>query len=105
MKEIVDESGIEVGRFFFSDEKILLDGPDGQTCETFAPCQKMENFRFCKTRRLPYDEIVTAGLIAFKDRFPEVIVSSDGGLKGLRNGVDLFEEAIGREIPNRFKLV
>lgn len=103
MKEIVDTSNVELGRFYFGKDAVLIDGEPGETCETFAPSQESENFRFCKTRRLPYDEIVTAGLIALKDRFPEINVSSDGGLRGLRRGVGLFEEALGREIPDRFK--
>lgn len=68
-------------------------------CETFAISRK-EGWDFCKTRGLPYDEIVTASLLAAKARLGDAIrLSSDGDAPDWEDGRDLAFRALGHEVP------
>jgi hypothetical protein len=53
-------------------------------------------FRFCKTAYKPYDVVVTASLVALKDRFPTIEVSSDGDRQDWEAGMMLFVRACRR---------
>lgn len=97
MEAIVEASDVALKRFDLEDSYMVLDAVDGS--ESFYVTRFVEPnnfgvdpaFNFCKTRRLPYDEIVCAGLLALKDR-ADVEVSSDGDLEGelWREGAVLY---------------
>lgn len=72
------------------------DAATGDDYETFSVDVAAEGFDFCKTAQKPYDVVVTASLVALADRFPEVEVTSDGGVDEWQPGVRLFERATGR---------
>lgn len=68
--------------------------------------EDLQDFLFTKTRRFPYDKAVCAILIALKDRFPGVEISSDGSIdktEGWKKGKALYCEALGKSLPRRFQ--
>ena len=52
-------------------------------------------FNYCKTYFYKYDTIVVSILIALKHYFPETIVKSDGGEKGIIIGKNICETVLG----------
>lgn len=54
-----------------------------------------DGFEFCKTGRRPYDLLVCATLIAFKQRFPQATVLSDGDAFEWREARELVECVLG----------
>ena len=55
---------------------------------------------FCKTERKPYDLIVCAILIAFKQEFgSSVKVDSDGGARDWKPALDFYEAVVERKAP------
>lgn len=84
-----------------TSDYISLNGEDmtDESHETFyvayhlGPTQTSQ-FEFCKTARKPYDEVVTACLIAIKHVVNNKIdISSDGFKNEWTPGITLFEEA------------
>ena len=83
------ESGNNHETFFF---------PRTITQEHLKYHREYENgiFFFCKTARKPYDNVVTACLIAVKEHFPDIKVSSDGDTGEWEDGLKLYALATGR---------
>lgn len=68
-------------------------------CETFR-LSTHKGWDFCKTRQLPYDVVVTASLIAAKDRLGSAIrLSSDGEAEDWHAGRMLASRALGKAMP------
>ena len=108
---IADRFGERIGVEIL-DDYIAFNGLDEESCETFLvrampepynPERRWEDqdweFNFCKTRHLPYDEVVTACLILMKDVYgSRVKISSDGEWElDWTEGRELYESAIGEE--------
>lgn len=106
---IVEQADIPLERFLSEDDVVCLDAVEG--CETFhifrTTGQYRDNpwgpdrdykFSFCKTRRLPYDQIVCAGYIALKHHAGDAVeLRSDGCFESdWATGVALYLEATGR---------
>jgi len=83
-----------------TEDQIGFNGED-LPHETFVWTQTAKaNFDFCKTAGKPYDEVVTACLLAVASVYgDEVKVSSDGSSRDWGAGVRLFEEATRRKAP------
>lgn len=56
----------------------------------------VKSLDFCKTARKPYDEVVTACLIALAHRFPRFDVTSDGYFDEGQGGRALYERCFPR---------
>jgi len=97
----------------FDDDFIRIDGPEGNTSENLVVGRCAEKFKseyrqdepevfiFCKTTRLPYDEVIVASLLAFKYHNPEnVRLSSDGWPEDWEQGAELFRQATDNELPD-----
>ena len=61
------------------DVCIQFNGVGEDSCETFSLIRDGQDFEFCKTRRLPYDEIVVKVMCEAMRINPRFIPSSDGG--------------------------
>ena len=59
---------------------------------------------FCKTRRLPYDAVVTGILIRAKVLIPEFSVNSDATWEEWKTGRALYEAALGEVAPCPFEM-
>lgn len=71
-------------------ELITFNGREG--CETFV-FDLSKGFNFCKTARLPYDDVVVAVLIVLKSNYGELLdVSSDGCGDEWDEGIALAKE-------------
>ena len=67
--------------------------------ETFSLSPDAIDFDFCKTARKPYDVVVTAVLLATKDRLKDGIhLSSDGDPGDWQAGYDLAVRALDRPL-------
>ena len=75
--------------------------PDHEEDQSWCSYWPDWRFDFCKTARKPYDVVVTASLIAVKDRMgPDVIIGSDGQVPNeWLDGLLLFR----RTFPDRAK--
>lgn len=72
------------------------DAASGTDYETFA---FPDSSGFCKTGREPYDVVVTAVLLAARDRLgSSLVLESDGGPANWVAGHTLAERALGRSI-------
>jgi hypothetical protein len=79
--------------------RIALNGYRLERCESFI-ITPYKGWTFCKTRELPYDVVVTASLLAAKDRLGDAIhVESDGDPDDWEAGYLLAVTATGRSIP------
>lgn len=59
-----------------------------------------DDFDFCKTAQKPYDEVVTASLLAVASVYGDSVkISSDGSKAEWQSGIKLFEEATRRTAP------
>lgn len=73
---------------------IHLNGVGADSCETFFLEPEIKEFDFCKTRGLPYDEIVVAILIAASHVLgAKFDVSSDGNPDDWQDGLKLAQLA------------
>lgn len=73
-------------------------GDDGH--ETFYIATGDSAFSFCKTAYKPYDVVVTASLLALKDRLgDDVRLTSDGEPEDWQAGFTLASRATGRFMP------
>lgn len=93
----------------FDDHRIAFNGVGDDSHESMniptvlsemeaPPWRKDENpvFYFCKTRRSPYDVVVTAVLATLRAYAPDCItVSSDGGDYDWQDGVNLARRVLG----------
>ena len=108
---IADRFGERIGAEIL-DDLIAFNGLDEEKYETFLvravpepynPERKWEDqeweFNFCKTRHLPYDEVVTACLILMKEVYGSLVkISSDGTWElDWTEGRELYESATGKE--------
>jgi len=104
---IVTESGLDIagwdgfGEPEYSPVRIALNGrAPHEACETLLFSVKHNGFTFCKTRRAPYDAVVTASLLALKDRLEDdVALSSDGEPEDWEAGRELARGALRRVMP------
>lgn len=84
------------------DEKVVFNGMGDDGHETFWFDKSGRGFDFCKTARKPYDEVVTACLIAAQIVFGEdITVTSDGSWAEWSDGAALYEKATGTT-PTKF---
>lgn len=98
------------GKPEFKEGFISFNGSGGEGCETFMfppepnewdDLKDKEIFSFCKTRQLPYDEVVTACLAIAKDVMGDDIrVVSDGHPIDWEVGVALASTVTKRKISN-----
>lgn len=79
---------------------IRFNGPGDEGCETFYVEPNVVKFEFCKTRREPYDIVVTAMLAMIADHHPAFSVSSDGDPAEWEEGLDLAQKVLGRPIKS-----
>ena len=86
----VGEDAHEAFRFPGLRRDVPLRGPDGGS------------FEFCKTQWKPYDEVVTACLIAARDHFPPDVleIMSDGVWGEWTGGARLYHRTLGRPLRN-----
>lgn len=98
---VADGSGEIEGGWIVDDDKIVFNGFDKQSYETFwfgriYPARGLA-FNFTKTARLPYDALVTACLLAIKDASGQKIsVFSDGNWDEWIEGRELYELVTGK---------
>ena len=114
---IVEEAAMRLRTLRIEENSVYLDGDPGH--ETFCVHKNKSDayytggspgdddmvFSCCKTRRKPYDKIVTASLLALKYHAGDlVVISSDGYLEDWQDGIELYKEATGRStvpiLPN-----
>lgn len=106
VRAIVAASGVPVagplgtGEPEYGPDEIALNGADPDDYETFG-LSRHKGWAFCKTRGdLPYDVVVTAALLAAKDRLGDAIrLSSDGEPADWHDGRMLVAKALGRIVP------
>lgn len=78
-------------------DEITFNGPEGKDCEDFIlPKAGKITFKFCKTGRLPYDNVVTACLIIMA-HVKGFAVSSDGEPDEWSKGMTLVESTFGEK--------
>jgi hypothetical protein len=94
--EIPIRGGHGEGEPEVTPSRVWINGDGDDSYETFGVALESTGWDFCKTAEKPYDVVVTASLIALADRFPQVEVTSDGGVEDWQPGVRLFERATGR---------
>ena len=86
-----------------SDGQICLNGPEDGMCEALVlspdvgwPQEDGKRFKFCKTRRRPYDLAVTACLLLAKRQYGRCIdVRSDGESKDWALAERIVREELG----------
>ncbi|NBR07553.1 MAG: hypothetical protein EBT92_17555 [Planctomycetes bacterium] len=62
-----------------TDTKIVFNGEGDESCETFHLTKDPQDFEFCKTRQLPYDETVVDVMREAMLINPTFNPRSDGG--------------------------
>jgi hypothetical protein len=62
-----------------NNKRIFFNGVGDDSCETFNLTKTGQDFEFCKTRLLPYDDVVVLVLIEAKKVNPNIQLTSDGG--------------------------
>jgi hypothetical protein len=96
------------GKPIFSEETICFNGrPMQETLLIHRVFHHPEretgdyglHWDFVKTNQAPYDELVVAVLLSFKQFFPETALYSDGGAAEWANGIALYERTTGRTVP------
>lgn len=101
VQKIIDTSSVEVagwdGTGFptVNTTEIRLNGVGADAYETLLVESGMTGFRFCKTGRAPYDEVVTAILILLEQY--GMSITSDGDREHGGDwdaGFDLYERAL-----------
>ena len=114
-KSIVENCKIPLGNAFGEDKPILTQNElllngfgEENSCESFVIKNYLEAnshslgnktfFDFCKTRRKPYDEVVTAILLLFHYHFPVIRISSDGDKDNWKKGKELVYKSCGINI-------
>lgn len=86
-----------------TDSSIYFNGGNGEHGETFVlQRHNKSKFRFCKTARRPYDQVVVAIL-----RFIELITSkfefgSDGDDNEMRDGEDMLLKCLNEYFPLQY---
>jgi hypothetical protein len=84
--------------------EILLNGIGDDSCESFI-VNRDKSSEFCKTRRLPYDDVVTAILILLDDHLlSKAEISSDGNFHDWQAGIELYEKVMRRPCGKRYWL-
>lgn len=63
----------------FGKDYVLFNGEKDQSCESCVIEKGAVDFSFCKTRELPYDEIVVAIYKLARKYNNSITLSSDGG--------------------------
>ena len=104
VKAILKKTKVEV-RFEYDDssppkvddESIQFNGVGNEGHETFILTPKAVEFEFCKTARKPYDEVVTACLLAAADHIPDISIRSDGIWAEWEDGRALYEKVTKRK--------
>jgi hypothetical protein len=92
-----DVEGAKAGQLKLEALKVDFNGLGEDAHEPFVfPGQP--GFNFCKTAYKPYDEVVTACLIAARDYFPPSIlnISSDGSWLDWSDGAKLYSRVLNR---------
>jgi len=88
------------GEPIFDNSKIVFNGQDDLSHETFAILQRgNDDFEFCKTARKPYDLMVCFSLLRLKHHFPEADISSDGGAKDWSAAKKFYKKVFGETPP------
>lgn len=114
--QLADSLGDRLGDWHAGDDSVGVNGYGEDSHESFMwyrlcpPSQDWvdgnEYYDFCKTARKPYDDVVTALLLAVKHVYGDTVrVLSDGSPFEWENGVRLFEEATGLTAPVIFDTV
>ena len=111
--KLADGFGEEKGKYILTDDLVSFNGLGSDSHET-CYIERAEKdpridenglvFKFCKTARKPYDDVVVAVLATLKHHFPKVKLSSDGRSDKInfKIGEKLVEQALGKEY--KFKL-
>lgn len=94
----IDGSESEESNPYVNDDGVFLNGFDLDAHETFCIKQKDIGSDFCKTQRKPYDKVVTAILLLFKEYFPDVVLISDGTEEDWEFGKKLCYESTGKDL-------
>jgi len=110
LRSIINTSDVNVEADI--EEDVIIVNAD-EMSETFVIYRHLDDgwghdksFSFCKTRRLPYDEVVASALISLED-LTETNVKSDGDFTNdsWRRAVKLWKEAVGRQLPLKFESI
>lgn len=64
-----------------------------KACTSHEYIKKGLCLQFCKTQHKPYDAVVAASLLALKEIFPEIEISSDYGMEDFAEGSVLLSQA------------
>jgi len=76
--------------------RIFLNGVDEDSHETFVLDRDSTRWNFCKTARKPYDDVVSAILIAARYNFGDKFsLSSDGTWEDWQAGCNLIKRTLG----------
>ena len=77
-------------------DRIFLNGVDEDSHETFVIDRNSTRWDFCKTARKPYDDVVSAILIAARYNFGDKFsLSSDGTWEDWQEGCNLIKHTLG----------
>lgn len=102
--ELAISRGIELGDAWgenvpkIDDTIVAFNGVGEDSHESCIIEPEQTGFEFCKTAYKPYDVVVVAVLVLYKHFFPEIVLSSDGELGDLIDGVILAGEALGEDL-------
>lgn len=89
---------VGVDQAIITTEKIQFNGSKSldEDYETFTLALTDEDWKFCKTRRMPYDEVVTAVLLRVTHYNPEFSSEVDGDwANDCKPGRELYELTFG----------
>lgn len=84
--DIISKSNCKIANAFgecgtnpvLNNNCISLNGEGDESCETFYITKNAQSFEFCKTRRLPYDNVVVAIMKTAQNINSSFEPSSDG---------------------------
>lgn len=79
-----------------TDFRVVFNGLEPDSHETFALTRFGSGFNFCKTQQKPYDVMVVAVLTAAHHHFGSTIsISSDGEASDWSEGIAMCEKVLG----------
>lgn len=73
---------------------VSLNGLGANSYESFIVTRGKEDFNFCKTAHMPYDEVCVAILMLASELFEDFEWSSDGNDEDHKEGKLLFEQVL-----------
>jgi len=96
VKDITNKASKDIPFFIKGEREVWINGTGEDGYEDFVLTQQKTDFQCCKTARKPYDDVVTAVLLAAKKHFRDDIeITSDGYGDDWSKGQELCQAACG----------